>query len=94
VIELTETAEIDQPPADVFERLTNLDGYSDWLPGIKSITRDTDVPLAVDTPLTVEFSGPTGPIRAAGTITELVPSERLGASQLRSTLSPRRQTRR
>jgi carbon monoxide dehydrogenase subunit G len=77
VIELTETAEIDRPPADVFERLTQLDGYSDWLPGIKSITRDTDEPLTVDTPLTVEFSGPTGPIRAAGTITELVPAERL-----------------
>jgi carbon monoxide dehydrogenase subunit G len=77
VIELERTVEVERPPAEVFAHLQRAEGYGSWLPGIRSVVVEGDGPLVAGASLRLEFAGPTGPLIAAGTVTESTPTERL-----------------
>jgi carbon monoxide dehydrogenase subunit G len=77
VIELEDTVPIDRPPADVFAHLADPTAYGAWLPGVRSVKVEGDGPIAAGTKLAVELDGPSGPIAAAGSITDYVPNERI-----------------
>jgi uncharacterized protein YndB with AHSA1/START domain len=79
VIELERSVTVDRPPDVVFGHLERPEGYASWLPGIRTIRveGDGDEPIAEGRPLIVEFDGPTGPLAATGSITELSEPSRL-----------------
>jgi carbon monoxide dehydrogenase subunit G len=75
VIELEQTVNVARPRDEVFAHLERPSDYGSWLPGIRSVAVEGDGPLVADAALRVQFDGPTGPLTALGSVTELTPPD-------------------
>lgn len=77
MIEVERRVRIARTPDRVFAHLSRPEGYPVWLPGVRRVSVDASGPVAVGTPVSLEFDGPTGRILAEGRITDLAPDRRV-----------------
>lgn len=71
MIEVGETIVVRRPREAVFALLEQVDGFHAWLPGVREAALLDPPPPRVGSRIRLAIDGPTGPVEAAGELTDV-----------------------
>lgn len=77
MIRLEQSVDVRRDAQDIFDFLSAIERYPDWLPGVIEAKQTSDGPVGPATTFSLRIAGPAGPIDAAGEVTEVDPPHRL-----------------
>ena len=77
MIQVEEVARVARTPTEVYDFLSAVERYPEWLPALTSAEQTSSGPVAAGTTFRLRLVGPAGPIEADGVVVEADPGRSL-----------------